>query len=74
MVEPVLRISISPHGLLKVDAVVSTDAVRVRAFDFYADVLEDIRTLDRAIREKTRVDTAFRAKPGNETNEEKSTC
>jgi hypothetical protein len=54
MTEPVLRISVSPRGLLKVDTVVASDDVRPQALQFYANVLDDITRLDRAIRAKTK--------------------
>jgi hypothetical protein len=64
MLEPILRISISPSGMIKVDAPVPNDADRSKAFDFYASVLEDIRAFDKAIREKTTVRKQHSARPG----------
>jgi len=53
MHEPILRISISPSGMLKIDAPVPSDDDRSKVFDFYANVLAEIRAFDRAIRKKT---------------------
>ena len=55
MREPILRISISPSGMLKIDAPVPGDADRSKVFDFYSDVLPEIRAFDRAIRKKRRM-------------------
>jgi hypothetical protein len=52
MREPILRISISPSGMLKIDAPVPSDDDRSEVFDFYTSVLPQIRAFDRAIRKK----------------------
>ena len=52
MVEPVLRISISPLGMVKIDAAVQADADRPKVLAFYAEVLSDILAFDSAIRRR----------------------
>lgn len=52
MHEPILRISISPSGMLKVDAPVPSDNDRCKVFNFYTNVLAEIRAFDTAIRKK----------------------
>ena len=52
MSEPILRISISPWGLIKVDALISTDVERTELLEFYASIFSEIRALDGAIRSK----------------------
>ena len=57
MFEPILRISISPSGMVKIDAPVPTDEARSKVFDFYTNVLADIRAFDTAIRTKRKAIT-----------------
>ena len=52
MSEPILRISISPWGLIKVDALISTDWKRPELLEFYASIFSEIRAFDGAIRSK----------------------
>ena len=52
MTEPILRISISPSGMTKVDAPIPSDEDRSRVFDFYGSVLDEIHAFDTAIRTK----------------------
>jgi hypothetical protein len=54
MSEPILRISIAPSGMVKIDAPIPTDEDRVRMFDFYSSVLAEICAFDAAIRKRTQ--------------------
>jgi hypothetical protein len=58
MVEPVLRISISPSGMVKIDAAVLADADRPRVLAFYAEVLSDILAFDSAVRRRAATSAA----------------
>jgi hypothetical protein len=52
MLEPILKISVSPSGLIRIDASVRTEEDRARIFDFYNKVLTEIQAFDTAIRHK----------------------
>jgi len=51
MNEPLIRIYLTPRGVLKVDAPVSTDEDRTKAFEFLADKASvAIKELDASMR------------------------
>lgn len=51
MSEPVIRIYLTPKGVLKVDAPVARDEDRTRAFEFFTDkALNAIKQLDASVR------------------------
>ena len=51
MKEPTIRIYLTPKGVLRIDAQVSTDEDRARAFEFFADKASAaIKQLDASMR------------------------
>ena len=50
--EPILRITVKPSGMVKIDALIRPNEDRTQVFDFYTSILTDIRAFDTAIRDR----------------------